>query len=41
MLLSPLDKAGFLRALAVRCPGLRVEGDRLVPTSAQRGPTPY
>lgn len=30
MMISPRDKAGFLRELAVRSPGLKVDGDRVV-----------
>jgi hypothetical protein len=30
MLLSPADKSGFLAALAARCPGLVLTGDRLL-----------
>jgi hypothetical protein len=31
ILLSPADKAGFLAAVAARCPSLALAGDRLVP----------
>ena len=34
VLISPLDKAGFLHALVVAAPHLRVEGDRAVSASA-------
>jgi hypothetical protein len=31
LLVSPADKAGFLAAIAARCPQLQASGDRLVP----------
>jgi len=31
LLLSPADRAGFLAAVAARCPSLALVGDRLVP----------